>query len=295
MYRKVKGMDWLVKMNAAIEYMEENLDNEIDLVKAGKLAGCSASHFQRVFSYMANTTVAEYIRRRRLTCAAFDLQGSGERVLDVALRYGYDSPTSFTRAFASLHGITPSEARKDGSSFVSYPPISFQMKVQGAHAMKYRIESKDTFRLAGIRTTTTLENGQAFKDIPAFWDHTSKSGKLNQMVSMMDTEIPGVFGVNGSDHPDANSYDYYIAIATGTPLPDGMYECLVPAGTWAVFDSIGPLPEAMQNLQKQIYTEWLPSSGYEYNPEAPDIEVYSEGNQQAADYPCQVWLPLLKR
>ena len=112
-------------MNTAISYIEANLDSEIDLNRAGKIVGCNAIQFRRVFSYMANTTLAEYIRRRRLFRAAFDLQGSDAKVIDVALRYGYDSPTSFTRVFSGLHGITPSEAKKDGTAFVSYPPISF--------------------------------------------------------------------------------------------------------------------------------------------------------------------------
>lgn len=288
-------MDWLQKMNSAISYIEANLDNEIDFNRVGVIAGCNAYQFQRVFSYMANTTLSEYIRRRRLTRAAFDLQGSDTKVIDVALRYGYDSPTSFTRAFSALHGITPSEAKKDGTSFVAYPPISFQITIQGVHAMNYRIEVKEGFRVVGSRITTTLENDQAFNDIPEFWGKFGASGGIGQLVQLMNAEPKGVFGLGISESEGSSNNFYYIAVASTLPVPEGMYEFNVPASTWAIFESTGPLPQAMQDLQRQIYTEWLPTSGYEYNPFAPDMEVYSDGNQQASDYKCWIWLPVVKK
>lgn len=105
-------MDWLKQMNDALAYLEENLDGEIDLSVAAQKACCSVYHFQRIFSYMAEVPLSEYIRKRRLSCAAFDLQNTGDKVIDIALKYGYDSPTAFTRAFQSLHGIAPNAARK---------------------------------------------------------------------------------------------------------------------------------------------------------------------------------------
>lgn len=288
-------MDWLQKMNSAINYMEANLDNEIDLNKVGNIAGCNSYQFGRVFSYMANATPAEYIRRRRLTRAAFDLQGSDAKVIDVALRYGYDSPTSFTRAFSALHGITPNEAKKGEGAFVSYPPISFQISIKGVHAMNYRIETKEAFRMVGPRITTTLKDDQAFKDIPEFWGRFGASGGIGQLCSIMNTEPKGVFGL-GISEPEGNSDNfYYIAVASTLPVPEGMYEFTVPASTWAIFEGVGKMPEAIQNLQQQIYTEWMPSSGYEYNAFAPDMEVYSDGNQQDDSYKFCIWLPVLKK
>lgn len=288
-------MDWLQKMNTAVGYIEANLDSKIDLGKVGNIAGCSAYQFGRVFSYMANTTLAEYIRRRKLSRAAFDLQGSDAKVIDVALRYGYDSPTSFTRAFSALHGVTPSDAKKDGIAFVSYPPISFQISIKGVHAMNYRIETKEAFRMIGPRITTTLKDEQAFKDIPEFWGKVGMSGQIGQLVGMMDAEPKGVFGLGISDPGNSDNNFYYISVASTLSVPDGMHEVIVPASTWAIFEGTGAMPKAMADLQRQIYTEWMPNSGYEYNQFAPDMEVYSEGNQQDANYKFWIWLPVVKK
>lgn len=291
-------MDWLEKMNTAIGYIEANLDKQIDMDKVGKLAGCNIHQFQRVFAYMANTSLAEYIRRRKLTRAAFDLQSSDAKVIDVALRYGYDSPTSFTRAFAALHGITPSQAKKDRASFVSFPAITFQITVQGVYAMNYRIEAKEAFRVVGPRveiTPPSLENDRALAEIPEFWSKVAISGQFGELINIMGDNPKGVLGLGVSD-PEGNKGNfYYIAVSSSLPTPEGMHELTVPASTWAIFESIGSLPTAIQNLQRQIYTEWLPGSGYEYNPYAPDIEVYNDGNQQAPDYKCWVWLPVVKK
>lgn len=288
-------VDWIRKMNAALAYIEGNLDGDIDVNEAGRLAGCSGYHFQRVFSYVANATVSEYIRRRRLTQAAFDLQTSEVKVIDVALRYGYDSPTSFTRAFSALHGLAPSKARQDGTTFVSYPPISFQISVQGVSAMNYRIEKKEAFRIIGPRLTTTLTNNQALEDIPRFWNSVETAGQIGQLVGLMNAEPKGVLGASIGDLLDgSDNFHYYIAVASDLPVPPEMHEYKVPASTWAIFESIGPMPETIQTLQKRIYTEWLPNSGYEY-AQAPDIEVYSDGDLTANDYQSWVWLPVVKK
>lgn len=291
-------MDWLQKMNLAIGYIEANLDDTIEMNRIGEIAGCNIYQFQKVFAYMANTSLAEYIRRRRLTRAAFDLQSNDIKVIDVALRYGYDSPTSFTRAFSALHGITPSEAKKGGASFVSYPPITFQITVQGVYAMNYRIEVKEAFRVVGSRvkiTPPSLEDDRALMEIPEFWGSFGASGKMGQLCQMMNAEPQGVLGLGIGEPEGSKGNYYYIAVASSLPVPEGMHELTVPAGTWAVFESTGPLPTAIQNLQRQIYTEWMPNSGYEYNPYAPDIELYGDGNQQASDYKCWVWLPVIKK
>lgn len=286
-------MDWMNKMNEAVAYIERGLDGEIDLAEAGRIAGCSAYHFQRVFGYMANTTLAEYIRRRRLSRAAVELQGSDAKVIDVAMKYGYDSPTAFSRAFAALHGMSPSEARSAAGSFTSYPPLSFQITIQGVHAMNYRIEQLESFKIVGAKLATTTENDRGYAEIPEFWARTAQSGAIPKLCTLMDRQPMGVLGVSQGDW-NKTAFDYYIGVATNQPTPPEFEELVVPAATWAIFESVGPMPGAIQELQKRIVTEWLPSSGYGY-AEAPDIEVYGEGDQSAADYRCQVWLPVVKK
>ena len=129
-------MEWLKHMNDALAYMEDNLDGEISIEKAAQLARCSQYHFQRMFSYIIGVPLLEYLRRRRLTKAAFDLQG-GDKVIDVALRYGYDSPTAFNRAFQAMHGISPRAAQKPDIMLKAFPRVSFQITIKGVTEMDY--------------------------------------------------------------------------------------------------------------------------------------------------------------
>jgi len=284
-------MEWLRNLNEAINYIEEHLTGEIDLKKLGKIAGCSGFHFQRIFSYMAGLPLSEYIRRRKMTRAALELQ-NGEKVLDVAIKYGYDSPTAFNRAFQSIHGFAPSFAKLEGVALKAFPPISFKMTIKGEAEMNYRIEKKEAFRIIGVCGHYLVENEENFEQIPQLWQKAAMEGTIPPILSLMNRHPFGLLGV--STYIDGENFDYYIAVASDQQAPDGMHEYIVPECTWAVFECIGPLPHAMQSLQKRIITEWLPTSGYEY-ADAPDIEVYSDGNQQAEDYRSEVWLPVIKK
>lgn len=285
-------MEWIQRLNNAMEYIEENLCDEISYKKAAEIACCSTYHFQRMFSYIAEVPLSEYIRRRRMTLAALDLQDNDKKVIDIAIKYGYESPTSFNRAFQNIHGISPSMARTKGVSLKAYPPISFQISIKGDVQMNYRIEEKDAFRIIGVKERYQLNVDENFANIPLFWQRTTQSGIVEKMLPIMNTEIQGVLGVStcwkGKEY-----FDYYIAVASTDDVPEGMEEYEVTAATWAIFECVGAMPHAIQQLQKRIVTEWLPTSGYEY-ANAPDIEVYFEGNQESENYKCEVWLPIVK-
>ncbi|MDR1533426.1 MAG: AraC family transcriptional regulator [Clostridiales bacterium] len=286
-------MDWIKRMNDVITYIEANLDGEIDCAEAAKLAHCSAYHFQRVFSYMAGTSVTEYIRRRRLTLAAVDLQGGG-KVIDAAVKYGYNSPTAFSRAFQQFHGFAPRDAKSGGVTFTSYQPISFQITVKGVTAMNYRIEKKDAIRVVGIKLTTTTDDGRNWREIPEFWAQCNQNGQAEKIAALVDREPFGLLGVCVMNSGGGSKFDYYIAAPTGKPVTAGMTEYVIPAAQYAVFESVGPLPHALQTVTKRVLTEWLPSSGYEYGDGA-DIEVYSDGDTSAEDYKAEVWMPIVKK
>ncbi len=289
-------MDWLGRLNRALAYIEENLEGELDLERVARIAGTSVYHFQRMFSYMAGVPLSEYIRRRRMSRAAFDLQNEGEKVLDTALKYGYDSPTAFNRAFQSVHGVAPSAARRQGVVLKAYQPISFKLTIRGEAEMNYRIEKKDAFRIVGVKTTAnfSVEKEESFVEVPKFWQKTIAEGTIPRLCQMLDGQPEGVLGVSKGDwRKDAGTFDYYIAVCSSQPAPEGMYELEVPACTWAVFECCGPMPASIQALQKRIMTEWFPNSGYQY-ADAPDIEVYTDGDTSAADYRCWVWLPVKK-
>jgi len=285
-------MEWIDRLNKALDYIEENLTGEISYEQAAKIACCSTFHFQRMFAYIAGVPLSEYIRRRRMTAAAFDLQTGDEKVIDLALKYGYDSPTAFNRAFHSIHGLSPSQAKNPGTALCAYPRISFTISIKGEEQMKYKIVTREEFKIIGVKEHYDMNVEECFAKVPLFWQRTVQSGIVPQILSLMNQDPYGLLGVstcmNGAD------FDYYIAVASDKPTPPNMAEYQVPAGTWAVFECIGPMPGAIQELQKRIVTEWLPTSGYEY-ANAPDIEVYFEGDQQAADYRCEVWLPIIKK
>jgi AraC family transcriptional regulator len=284
-------MEWLDRLNQSIDYIEQHLDDEIDFARAAKIACCSTFHYQRMFSYLAGVSLSEYIRRRRMSLAALDLQGSDVKVLDLAMKYGNDSPTSFSRAFQSIHGLSPKSAKTNGASLKAYPRMSFLISIKGDVEMNYKIEQREAFRIVGAKRHYDLNVDENFQEIPAFWGEVFQNGLFAKICELSNKEPYGVLGVstcmNGKD------FDYFIAATTDKEVPEAMDEYTVPKSTWAIFECVGPLPGAVQDLQKRIISEWLPVSGYEY-ADAPDIEVYPAGDTSAQNYKCEVWLPITK-
>ena len=278
-------MDWLENWNKALDELERSLDGEIRLEELGRLAGCSPYHFQRMFSYLAGVPLKEYVRRRRMTRAAADLR-AGEKVLNVALRYGYDSPTAFNRAFQAVHGVAPSLAKQDGVKLKAFPRIRFKFVLKGDAEMEYQIVRKEAFRIVGFRTPLPMDTEESFQVVPRFWAEAGQG--VWALLPLMDPGTPGVLGVSTCHHGEETYY--YIAVASAAPVPPGMYEWTVPAAEWAIFSGQGRQPIAIQELQKRIVTEWLPGSGYEW-AQAPDIEVYlsAPGEEESR---FQVWLPV---
>lgn len=280
-------MEWIERLNEAIGYIEENLAGEIDYEQLGRIACCSSYHFQRMFSYMAGMPLSEYIRRRRMSLAAVDLQGGDAKISDVAGKYGYSSPTAFNRAFQSIHGIAPSAVRAEGVSIKSFPSITFRITVKGVGEMNYRIETKEAFRVTGVSVPLEKEIEKNFAVIPSKWQEISVNGTLQRLIEMMDREPMGVLGVSTCNGEEA--WRYYIAVSSSKE-GEGLEEYIVPAATWAIFPGEGT-NESIQELERRIVTEWLPTSGYEY-ADAPDIEVYISPDPQNAKY--EVWIPVVK-
>ena len=281
-------MEWIDRLNSAIRYMEEHLTDEIDYEQLGRIACCSSWHFQRMFSYMAGIPLSEYIRRRKMSLAAVDLLSSDARIIDIAEKYGYRSPTAFNRAFQSIHGTAPSSVRQEGISVRSFPPITFKITVKGVEEMNYRIETKEAFRIVGVSVPLEKEIEKNFAVIPSKWQEISLSGTLQTLAQMMNQEPMGVLGVSTCNEEEP--WRYYIAVSTS--LEAGDYEeYTVPAATWAIFPGEGT-NQSIQELERRIVTEWLPTSGYEYG-NAPDIEVYLNPDPQNARY--EVWIPVTKK
>jgi AraC-type DNA-binding domain-containing proteins len=282
-------MEWIQNLNQAIKYIDEHLTEEIDYDKIAQIAGCSTYHFQKMFVYMAEIPLSEYIRRRKMTLAAVELQTTKEKIIDIALKYGYSSPTAFNRAFQSIHEVAPSTVRNEGVCVKSFSPLKFKITIRGVEEMNYRLETKETFRIAGVSMPLSKNIEENFAVIPQKWQKISTDGTLEKIVTLMNTEPMGVLGVSVCSTKE--QWKYFIAVAT-TSNNTEFEERIVPKATWAIFSGSGT-GASIQELEKKIITEWLPTSGYEYdNDIAVDVEVYLNADPENAQY--EVWIPVVK-
>ncbi len=279
-------MEWIEGLNKAVSYIEEHLTEEISYDELARIACCSAYHFQRMFAYMAGVPLSEYIRRRRMSLAAAELQGGEEKVIDIGMKYGYTSPTAFNRAFQSVHGMAPSMAKKGGAPMKAYPPISFKITVKGAEELNYRIEEKAAFRIVGVSHPLDKEIEKNFKTVPQMWQNAAMNGTIEKLAPLMNDQPMGVLGVSVCN--DKEDWRYFIAVSSSADADNALDEYIIPACTWAVFSGTGT-GMSIQELEQRIVTEWLPTSGFEYD-NAPDIEVYL--NPDPNDMQYEVWIPV---
>lgn len=282
-------MDWLDSMNMAVEYIEDNITEKLDIEKVARIALSSTFHFQRMYHMITGVTIAEYIRRRRLTLAAQDII-SGEKIINVAYKYCYETPEAFTKAFGKMYGMSPSAARELGANLKAYPKLTFHISIKGDKDMNYKIVDKESFTVVGKQGRITMVNGENFKQIPEFWDDCMKDGSYQWLKSKAGNL--GVLGIC-KDFGD-NEFNYMIGVEEiKDTLPRGYISSTIPAATWAVFESVGALPDAIQDLNRRIFTEWMPSTGYQHAC-APELEVYPEGDLHSSDYKCEIWIPVKK-
>lgn len=280
-------LTWIQSIQQAITYIEKNLLEKIAIEDIAREAHCSAFHFQRVFSILTNMTVADYIRKRRMTLAAQDLIRTDEKIITIALKYGYDSPESFTKAFRKQHQLSPSEVRKHEGTITSYLPLTIQVSLKGAKPMNYQIIDKDSFQILGSKRTYNCKTGENTKNIPLFWDEANANGTTELLYQQNDGVIDGILGVCVA-HTD--KIDYWIA--TTSNAHSGDFETLtIPASKWVKFEVHGAMPDAMQNTWKQIYSEWFPA--HPYTPTGtPELEVYTEDNPSSPDCYSKIWIPI---
>jgi AraC family transcriptional regulator len=288
-------MNMLKRMNDAMIYIEEHLDQDIDIRTAAGIASCSEYHLRRMFSFLAGCSLGEYIRNRRMSDAGFELREQGGRIIDIALRYGYDSPDSFTRAFSGFHGITPSEARAGKSSLKTYPPMTFQLIIKGGAAMEYRIIKKGRFRIAGIKQRIELVYEGTNPQIDAMWGRLDEKD-FKELKSLCDIDPKGIIMVSANfseSRAEGTELDQYIGVATSKQVPDRWDSLDVEALTWAVFTAVGTFPDALQDVWARIFAEWLPSSNYELTG-GPEL-LWNEGKDTSiSDFKSEIWIPVRK-
>lgn len=292
-------MDWITGIQRALDYVEAHMTEPIDYEEAAKRAYSSSFHFQRVFSIVCGFTLGDYIRMRRLSLAGSELASSDIRVIDAALKYGYDTPESFSRAFTRFHGVSPSLAKQGGAALKSFSPLSVKLSLDGGSTMNYRIETKDAFQLICKKKRIPGSAELSLEEIAPFWQACIEDGTIEALCGYIpeDNIFPNCI-VGASFGKDAKDAEYPYAIGAhynGKPVTDeGLTVEEIPAHTYVVFPCVGKMPDAIQNLYQRICSEFFPAS--EYQPcGGTDFEAYPSAEVDDPNYTCEIWIAVDKK
>lgn len=275
---------WNEGITNAVSYIEENLDKELNIDDIAAKAYVSSFHFQRIFSVLCGFTVGEYIRCRRLTLAAQELASGEEKVIDIALKYGYDSPDSFARAFARFHGVPPSAAKQKGIRLNAFAPLKIKLTLEGGTMLEYKIVEKAQFTVMG--RSRIFNSDTSYEEIPKFWTEHMQSGESKVVCGMYGICLDG----------DGKNFEYLIAdnYLPRSEVPEGYVTKVIPAGTWAVFPCRGALPKALQDVNTKIWSEWLPSCKSYKLAGNYNVEMYTPPCENPDDTYSEIWVPVEK-
>ncbi len=284
-------MDWIKIIENALRYIEENLSGELTVGRIAEKVNISPFYFQKGFSMLCGYSVGEYIRMRRLSVAGSELVTSDNKVIDLALKYGYDSPDSFTKAFTRFHGSTPTDVRRKGALLKSFAPLHIKIILDGGNTIEYRVEEKSAFRVMGVSKMFSYETANA--DVPQYWDEIH--------VQAVVKPVEGMYGICFDEEMGGNRFRYMIAddLEEGEAGEKNLETYEVPRHTWAIFPCRGAMPLSLQEVNRRIFSEWLPASNYEI-AEGYNIEYYSDPAEfkdgtQDPDYYAEVWIPVRER
>lgn len=285
-------MDLATGVQKAIHYIEDHLLGDLDYPEIAKEANVSPYHFQRIFHILSGFTLGEYIRNRRLTLAAAELQANECKIIDIAMKYGYDTPESFSRAFERFHGVLPSAARELGAGLKSFSRLSIKVILEGGSVMDYKIEKLDGFKLLGKVEKQIIGNVQA----NLFWKRCREDGTLSTLTEYSTSPDKERIGIADGASYDGESYLYYIATPfEGAIVPEGYITKVIPARTFVKFRcvSFNAASTADDELWRKIYSEFFPTS--EYEPTEYQLEVYPCADGSYPDDVAEVWITVKKK
>ncbi|MEU2751243.1 AraC family transcriptional regulator [Streptomyces collinus] len=286
----------LDRLNKALDRIERNLGDTVDVAYLARTACTSEYHLRRMFSALSGMPLSEYIRRRRLTVAGAEVLAGDATLLEIAIRYGYGSGEAFARAFRTMHGVGPGEARRTGAVLVSQPRLAFRLTVEGNSSMHYRVVDRPAFTVTGFKTRIPLIHSGPNQAIIDFVRGLDPSA-VDRLETLSDQEPQGLVAVCDDLDPsraEGTELDYYHAVITAGPAssaaPGGTTGLPVPPGTWAVFTVSGPVPRAIQELWRDVFTEWFPSNPYRTRP-GPEI-LRTRLSPDGTEADAELWLPV---
>lgn len=290
-------MDWTESFVNAINYIEEHLLEDISTNEVASSVFISPFYFQKVFSIYTGYSVSEYIRSRRLYQAAVELKSSNKNIIDIAYKYGYDTPESFSKAFYRFHGVMPSKAKEQHCPIKIFLPLRIRISIEGGNVMDYVIEEEKALKFIGFVKEIPADNG--YIECPKFWDdindrYFSKLNDNSEISKAIKENGVGEFAVCYDE--DGKTFKYMIGgLYKGNKVPDGMQVLEFPTLKWAKFKCHGPLPGALQTVNSMIWKEWIPNNPkYELALNA-DIEWYSSDNISDDNYQSAIWLPIKEK
>lgn len=285
-------MEWMAIIGNSIQYIEDHITEDITVEDVAKCVGVSSFYFQKGFAMLCGFSVSEYIRNRRLALAGNDLLVTEEKIIDIAMKYGYDSPDSFTKAFTRFHGVTPTSVRRGAVLLKSFAPLKLKISLEGGYLMDYKIVRKEEFTVIANAKTFSYEGAK--ESIPQFWQEHFQSGK--------GAVVCGWYGINIDLEMGQENFEYLIADPYNPQkeVPEGFEIRTIPAFEWAVFPCRGAMPTALQDVNTKIYTEWLPAlKEYEfaagYCVEYYDDPTKYEKGTLDENYYCEIWIPIKKK
>lgn len=285
-------MDWIIGIQKAIDYIEINITEKLNYENIAAQAFVSSYHFQRVFSIMCGFTLGEYIRNRRLTLAGNEIVTSDMKIIDIALKYGYESPDSFSKAFFRFHGVVPSVVRKSGGQLKSFSRLSLKNSLEGGSSMKYRIEAKPAFSLVGYKTRFTGDVSERLEQERDFWVNTRSEQEELRLMRDAEENIWYDINTNFCD----SGYDHYIAVPSQERLTQQFERIELSAATYVICETekVKYPTRLHTDLRKQLVAEWLPTSGYQLS-DLPEV-VVTHWHKKPNDHEryIELWLPIEK-